>query len=199
MGLTLCFFESLEAGIDEAGRGCLAGPVTAAAVILPQGININGINDSKKLSRINREKLRVEIENKALAYSVFSIDSSIIDKVNILNATIKAMHGAIKSLNIVPKHLLIDGNYFKQYKDIPHKLIVKGDSKYQNIAAASILAKTYRDEFMINLNQKFKKYEWNKNKGYGTSKHREAILNHGTTKYHRKSFRLLNKQLVLNI
>lgn len=199
MSLTLCLFESLEAGVDEAGRGSLAGPVTAAAVILPLGANIPGLNDSKKLSKLKREKLRVEIENKALAYSVVNIDSRIIDEINILNATIKAMHEAIKLLKIVPDHLLIDGNYFNKYQNIPHKCIVRGDSKYQNIAAASILAKTYRDELMLNLDQNFKNYKWNKNKGYGTKEHREAILKHGATKHHRKSFRLLNKQLELNL
>ena len=198
MSLTLSLFESLEAGIDEAGRGSLAGPVTAAAVILPLGSNIIGLNDSKKLSKIKRDKLRIEIENKALAYSVVSINSGEIDKINILNATIKAMHKAIELLNIKPDHLLIDGNYFKNYKNIPHKCIIKGDSKYQNIAAASILAKTSRDKIMTDLHQKFKKYSWIKNKGYGTKQHRQAIFENGTTKHHRKSFRLLKKQLVLD-
>ena len=198
MSLTLSLFESLEAGIDEAGRGSLAGPVTAAAVILPLGSNIIGLNDSKKLSKIKRDKLRIEIENKALAYSVVSINSGEIDKINILNATIKAMHKAIELLNIKPDHLLIDGNYFKNYKNIPHKCIIKGDSKYQNIAAASILAKTSRDKIMTDLHQKFEKYGWIKNKGYGTKHHRQAISENGTTKHHRKSFRLLKKQLVLD-
>ena len=198
MSLTLSLFESLEAGIDEAGRGSLAGPVTAAAVILPLGSNIIGLNDSKKLSKIKRDKLRIEIENKALAYSVVSINSGEIDKINILNATIKAMHKAIELLNIKPDHLLIDGNYFKNYKNIPHKCIIKGDSKYQNIAAASILAKTSRDKIMTDLHQKFEKYGWIKNKGYGTKQHRQAIFENGTTKHHRKSFRLLKKQLVLD-
>lgn len=198
MSLTLTLFESIEAGIDEAGRGSLAGPVTAAAVILPLGSNIIGLNDSKKLSKIKRDKLRIEIENKALAYSVVSINSGEIDKINILNATIKAMHKAIELLNIKPDHLLIDGNYFKNYKNIPHKCIIKGDSKYQNIAAASILAKTSRDKIMTDLHQKFKKYGWIKNKGYGTKQHRQAISENGTTKHHRKSFRLLKKQLVLD-
>ena len=198
MSLTLSLFESLEAGIDEAGRGSLAGPVTAAAVILPLGSNIAGLNDSKKLSKSQRDKLRIEIENKALAYSVVSIDSGEIDKINILNATIKAMHKAIELLNIKPDHLLIDGNYFNNYKNIPHKCIIKGDSKYQNIAAASILAKTHRDKIMIDLHQKFNKYGWITNKGYGTKQHRQAISENGTTKYHRKSFRLLKKQLVLD-
>jgi len=199
MSLALCLFESLEAGIDEAGRGSLAGPVTAAAVILPKGLNITGLNDSKKISKIKRDKLRIEIEDKALAFSVVNINSKLIDESNILKATIKAMHEAIKLLKVKPKHLLIDGNYFNKYKDIPHKCIVKGDSKYQNIAAASILAKTYRDELMVNLALKFNEYGWSKNKGYGTKEHRNAIIKHGLTKYHRKSFRLLNNQLSINI
>ena len=199
MSLALCLFESLEAGIDEAGRGSLAGPVTAAAVILPKGLNITGLNDSKKISKIKRDKLRIEIEGKALAFSVVNINSKLIDESNILKATIKAMHEAIKLLKVKPKHLLIDGNYFNKYKDIPHKCIVKGDSKYQNIAAASILAKTYRDELMVNLALKFNEYGWSKNKGYGTKEHRNAIIKHGLTKYHRKSFRLLNNQLSINI
>ena len=199
MSLALCLFESLEAGIDEAGRGSLAGPVTAAAVILPKGLNITGLNDSKKISKIKRDKLRIEIEDKALAFSVVNINSKLIDESNILKATIKAMHEAIKLLKVKPKHLLIDGNYFNKYKDIPHKCIVKGDSKYQNIAAASILAKTYRDELMVNLALKFNEYGWSKNKGYGTKEHRNAIIKHGLTKYHRKSFRLLNNQLAINI
>ena len=199
MSLALCLFESLEAGIDEAGRGSLAGPVTAAAVILPKGLNIIGLNDSKKISKIKRDKLRIEIEDKALAFSVVNINSKLIDESNILKATIKAMHEAIKLLKVKPKHLLIDGNYFNKYKDIPHKCIVKGDSKYQNIAAASILAKTYRDELMVNLALKFNEYGWSKNKGYGTKEHRNAIIKHGLTKYHRKSFRLLNNQLSINI
>lgn len=193
------FIRALEAGVDEAGRGSLAGPVTAAAVILPPKININGLNDSKKISISKRNKLRIEIENKALAFSVVNIDSKKIDETNILKATIIAMHRAIKLLKVKPNHLLIDGNYFKNYKNIPHKCVIKGDSKYQNIAAASILAKTYRDELMINLSLKFCEYGWSKNKGYGTKEHRAAIEKFGLTKYHRKSFRLFNNQLILGI
>ena len=193
------FIRALEAGVDEAGRGSLAGPVTAAAVILPPKININGLNDSKKISISKRNKLRIEIENKALAFSVVNIDSKKIDETNILKATIIAMHRAIKLLKVKPNHLLIDGNYFKNYKNIPHKCVIKGDSKYQNIAAASILAKTYRDELMINLSLKFCEYGWSKNKGYGTKEHRDAIIKFGLTKYHRKSFRLFNNQLILGI
>ena len=199
MNLKLGVFESNEAGIDEAGRGSLAGPVTAAAVILPNGLNIPELNDSKKLSKNKREKLRHIIENEALAYSVFSINSKIIDKINILNATFKAMHKAIDSLKFRPEHLLIDGNSFIKYKNIPHLCVIKGDAKYQNIAAASILAKTYRDELMIGLDLKFNKYGWKMNKGYGTLYHRSAIKKYGVTKYHRKSFQLFKKQLQLNL
>jgi len=197
--LHLSLFDSLEAGLDEAGRGSLAGPVTAAAVIFRPGTNLPELNDSKKLTKNKREILKNEIEKKALAFSVVSIDSKTIDRINILKATMKAMHDAIKSLKIKPNHLLIDGNYFTRYEDIPHKCIIKGDSKYQNIAAASILAKTYRDKLMINLDSKFDKYGWKKNKGYGTLEHKNAIKIYGTSEHHRKSFRLFNKQLVLNL
>ena len=199
MRLHLSLFDSLEAGLDEAGRGSLAGPVTAAAVIFNPGTNLPELNDSKKLTKNKREILKNEIEKKALAFSVVSVDSKTIDRINILKATMKAMHDAIKSLKIKPNHLLIDGNYFTRYKDIPHKCIIKGDSKYQNIAAASILAKTYRDKLMINLDSKFDKYGWKKNKGYGTLEHKNAIKIYGTSEHHRKSFRLFNKQLVLNL
>ena len=199
MRLHLSLFDSLEAGLDEAGRGSLAGPVTAAAVIFRPGTNLSELNDSKKLTKNKREILKNEIEKKALAFSVVSVDSKTIDRINILKATMKAMHDAIKSLKIKPNHLLIDGNYFTRYKDIPHKCIIKGDSKYQNIAAASILAKTYRDKLMINLDSKFDKYGWKKNKGYGTLEHKNAIKIYGTSEHHRKSFRLFNKQLVLNL
>ncbi len=199
MRLHLSLFDSLEAGLDEAGRGSLAGPVTAAAVIFRPGTNLSELNDSKKLTKNKREILKNEIEKKALAFSVVSVDSKTIDRINILKATMKAMHDAIKSLKIKPNHLLIDGNYFTRYKDIPHKCIIKGDSKYQNIAAASILAKTYRDKLMIDLDSKFDKYGWKKNKGYGTLEHKNAIKIYGTSEHHRKSFRLFNKQLVLNL
>ena len=199
MSLRLNFFGSLEAGVDEAGRGSLAGPVTAAAVILPKNFNSVILNDSKKISKLKRNLLRKIIEKEAIAFSVINVESKIIDKINILNATMKAMHLAIGNLKVKPKHLLIDGNFFYDFKNIPHKCIVKGDSKYQNIAAASILAKTYRDDYMLNLNKINCNYEWDKNKGYGTEKHREAIKKYGTTKFHRKSFQLLKKQLVLNL
>lgn len=199
MSLRLNFFGSLEAGVDEAGRGSLAGPVTAAAVILPKNFNSVILNDSKIISKLKRNRLRKIIEKEAIAFSVINVESKIIDKINILNATMKAMHLAIGNLKVKPKHLLIDGNFFYNFKNIPHKCIVKGDSKYQNIAAASILAKTYRDDYMLNLNKINCNYEWDKNKGYGTEKHREAIKKYGTTKFHRKSFQLLKKQLVLNL
>ena len=199
MSLRLNFFGSLEAGVDEAGRGSLAGPVTAAAVILPKNFNSVILNDSKIISKLKRNRLRKIIEKEAIAFSVINVESKIIDKINILNATMKAMHLAIVNLKVKPKHLLIDGNFFYNFKNIPHKCIVKGDSKYQNIAAASILAKTYRDDYMLNLNKINCNYEWDKNKGYGTEKHREAIKKYGTTKFHRKSFQLLKKQLVLNL
>ena len=199
MSLRLNFFGSLEAGVDEAGRGSLAGPVTAAAVILPKNFNSVILNDSKIISKLKRNRLRKIIEKEAIAFSVINVESKIIDKINILNATMKAMHLAIGNLKVKPKHLLIDGNFFYNFKNIPHKCIVKGDSKYQNIAAASILAKTYRDDYMLNLNKINCNYEWDKNKGYGTEKHRKAIKKYGTTKFHRKSFQLLKKQLVLNL
>ena len=199
MGLKLSFSGSLEAGIDEAGRGSLAGPVTAAAVILPDNFNSEILDDSKKISKLKRNKLRKIIEKEAVAFSVINIESKIIDEINILNATIKAMHLAIQNLKVIPRHLLIDGNFFYDYKNIPHTCIIKGDGKYQNIAAASILAKTYRDDHMLNLNKINCNYGWNKNKGYGTKKHREAIKNYGITKFHRKSFQLLKKQLLLNL
>ncbi len=199
MSLRLNFFGSLEAGVDEAGRGSLAGPVTAAAVILPKTFNSEILNDSKKISKLKRNQLRKIIEREAITFSVVNIESKIIDKINILNATMKAMHLAISNLKVKPIHLLIDGNFFYDFKNIPHKCIIKGDSKYQNIAAASILAKTYRDDYMLNLNKINCNYGWDKNKGYGTEKHREAIKKYGTTKFHRKSFQLLKKQLVLNL
>ena len=199
MNLKPSFFSDYEAGIDEAGRGSLAGPVTAAAVVLPINFSSKFLDDSKKISKIRRIELRKMIEKKAVAFSVVHVEPKIIDKLNILKATMHAMHLAIQKLKIEPKHLLIDGNFFYRYKNIPHKCIIKGDSKYQNIAAASILAKTYRDEYMIYLNEINCDYGWNKNKGYGTKEHREAIKNHGITKFHRKSFQLFKKQLELKL
>lgn len=191
------FREScIEAGCDEAGRGCLAGPVFAAAVILPQDYINHELNDSKKLSEKKRNKLRSQIENEALAWSVAFIDNEQIDEINILNASILAMHKAIDGLNTIPSLLLIDGNRFKFYKKIDHVCLVKGDGQYLSIAAASVLAKTYRDEYMFALHKEFPRYSWNKNKGYGTEDHRRAISDFGITPYHRKSFRL-NEQLKL--
>ena len=189
----------LEAGTDEAGRGCLAGPVTAAAVILPKDIYIPKLNDSKKLTGNQRNKLRKEIELKAIAFSVEHVMQDEIDKINILNASIKAMHKALRKLCVSPKFIAVDGNQFKPFKKIPHKCIIKGDAKFQNIAAASILAKTHRDEYMKLIHQKFKNYFWNKNKGYPTKKHREAIKKYGITKYHRKSFKLISNQIEMNL
>lgn len=184
----------IEAGCDEAGRGCLAGPVFAAAVILPKDFINDFINDSKKLKAKQRIYLRGIIEQNALYWAVGSIDNEEIDEINILNASFHAMHSAIDKLGFEPELLLIDGNRFKKYKNIPHKCIIKGDAEYMSIAAASILAKTYRDEFMEKIHEEFPQYNWNKNKGYGTLEHREAIIKHGICSYHRKSFRL-NEQL----
>ncbi len=180
----------LEAGCDEAGRGCLAGPVFAAAVILPPGFNNEVLNDSKKLSRKNRDSLRKLIEESALAWSVAMVDNHTIDEINILNASFAAMHLAIKGLKKVPEFLIIDGNRFKPFRDIPYQCIVKGDAKYMSIAAASILAKTHRDEFMTRLHEKYPQYGWNRNMGYPTLFHRQAIGRMGITPYHRKSFRM---------
>ena len=189
----------LEAGTDEAGRGCLAGPVTASAVILPKDIYIPKLNDSKKLTENQRNKLRKEIELKAIAFSVEHVMQDEIDKINILNASIKAMHKALGKLCVIPKFIAVDGNQFKPFKKIPHKCIIKGDAKFQSIAAASILAKTHRDEYMKLIHQKFKNYFWNKNKGYPTKKHREAIKKYGITIYHRKSFKLISNQIEMNL
>ena len=188
-----------EAGVDEAGRGSLAGPVTASAVILPKGYTNKQLNDSKKISPTRRELLRKDIEKNAIAYSVINISAKIIDKRNILNATFMAMNSAIKKLNVVPQFIIVDGNRFKNYLDIPSKCIVKGDQKYLNIAAASILAKTYRDKFMKNLHIDNPRYKWEKNKGYGTPEHRESIIKYGRTKFHRKTYKLKEEQLNLNL
>ena len=197
--LKLQYKKGLEAGIDEAGRGCLAGPVTAACVILPNDFCSNKLNDSKKISKKLREKLRIKIEKEAITFSITHIFSQEIDKINILNATIKAMHNSISKLKIRPERIIIDGNYFKQYENIPYKCIIKGDEKFQNIAAASILAKTHRDELMNSLNKNFPNYNWNENKGYPTKKHRESIKRYGVTIHHRKSFKLFDKQTKLNL
>ena len=183
--------ELLEAGCDEAGRGCLAGPVFAAAVILPKDFFHLTLNDSKQLTEKERYELRPYIEEKAVAFSVASLCNKKIDQFNILNASIKSMHIAVKKLSIQPGMLLIDGNRFKKYKKIPHCCIIQGDSIYSSIAAASILAKTYRDDFMKQLHRKHPKYNWQQNKGYATLEHREALNKYGPTSYHRKSFRLI--------
>ena len=188
-----------EAGIDEAGRGSLAGPVTAAAVILGKDLNNKDLNDSKKLSPKKRLELKKYIEKIALAYSVAFVNSSHIDKNNILNSTFKAMHMSLKGLDIEPDFILVDGNLFKPYRDLKHKCIIKGDQQYQNIAAASILAKTYRDEYMSNLHIKFPEYNWIKNKGYGTKYHIDMIKKFGITKYHRKSFQIKSNQQILEL
>tara|TARA_B100000003_G_scaffold205089_1_gene218137 strand:- start:695 stop:1294 length:600 start_codon:yes stop_codon:yes gene_type:complete len=189
----------IEAGTDEAGRGCLAGPVTAAAVIFPKNISIPKINDSKKLTENQRNQLCKEIESKSIAFSVQHVMQNEIDKLNILNASIKAMHKALEKLSLYPEFIAVDGNKFKNFKKIPHKCIIKGDSKFQHIAAASILAKTYRDKYMKLIHQKFEKYYWDNNKGYPTKKHREAIKKYGVTIHHRKSFNLFSKQTELNL
>jgi len=183
--------EYPEVGCDEAGRGCLSGPVTAAAVILPDDFESNLLNDSKKLSEKNRNILRKQIEEEAIAYGVAFVSHERIDEINILNASIEAMHHAIDKLSVVPKHIIVDGNRFKPYKDINHDTIIKGDGKYLSIAAASILAKTYRDEYMEKLHLEFPEYDWKQNKGYPTIKHRKAIEKFGATEYHRKTFKLL--------
>ena len=180
-----------ETGCDEAGRGCLCGPVTAAAVILPQNFESDLLNDSKKITKKNRGILRKKIENEALAYGVAFVSHERIDEINILNASIEAMHKAIDKLDITPKHIIVDGNRFKPYKNINHDTIIKGDGKYLSIAAASILAKTYRDEYMEKLHLEFPEYDWKQNKGYPTKKHREAIAKFGTTPHHRITFKLL--------
>ena len=189
--------SKFEAGIDEAGRGSLAGPVTAAAVILPKKYKNIDLDDSKKISEKKRFQLKKIIENDALDFSVFFVTSKIIDKTNILKSTIKAMHGAIDGLKIRPDFLSVDGNRFLNYKKIEHKCIIKGDTKYQNIAAASILAKTYRDIYMKNLHERFPLFGWNKNKGYGTNFHIEMIKENGMTEFHRKTFKLKSSQLKL--
>lgn len=189
--------NKIEAGCDEAGRGCLAGPVFAAAVILPRNYKNDLLNDSKKLTHRQRTLLRPEIENQAVAWAVASVDNEKIDEINILNASILAMHLAIDKLSTKPQMLLIDGNRFKPYKQIPYKCFVKGDGTYLSIAAASVLAKTHRDEYMEKIHHEFPVYDWIKNKGYPTQSHKRAITSHGISPYHRKSFRL-SEQLKIN-
>ena len=179
-----------EAGCDEAGRGCLAGPVVAAAVILPKGYKNKRLNDSKKVSKKLRNELRLDIEKKAISIGIGIVDERKIEKINILQASLLAMHIAISKLNTVPSHLVIDGNKFNPYPEIEHTCVVKGDGKFLNIAAASIIAKTTRDDIMIELSKKYPNYLWNKNKGYPTKKHKLAISRYGITGNHRKSFKL---------
>ena len=198
--LTLKFsnFE-IECGTDEAGRGCLAGPVTAAAIILPDDFKLDLLNDSKQLSEKIRQELKPLIEEKAIDFAVSHLEPKIIDDINILNASITAMQQCIVQLNPQPDYIIVDGNRFKPVKNIPFSTIIKGDSKYMSIAAASVLAKTYRDAFMEKIHEEFPMYNWKKNKGYPTAEHREAIRKYGITKYHRMSFRLLPEQLKLEL
>jgi ribonuclease HII len=191
--------KGLEAGCDEAGRGCLAGPVFAAAVILSRDTDIPLLNDSKQLSNAQRYELRDEIEKKAIAFSVASLDNEEIDNHNIFKSSILAMHRAIEGLSTLPELLLIDGKYFYDYDGIPHQCIIKGDGKYLSIAAASVLAKTYRDDYMIKLDKAYPNYSWKSNKGYPTKQHRQAIKDFGITPFHRKSFRLLPEAQQLKI
>ena len=194
--LTKCEFEC---GTDEAGRGCLAGPVTAGAVILPKYFNNDMLNDSKQLSKVERDILKPLIIENAIAFSISHVFEDDIDELNILNASILAMHQAVEGLSVLPEFIIVDGNRFKPYKDVPHQTVIKGDGKYQSIAAASILAKTHRDQYMCMIHEEYPVYNWKQNKGYPTKEHREAIQKYGITKYHRKSFRLFEEQLKLDV
>ena len=185
--------DKIEAGCDEAGRGCLAGAVFAAAVILPRDFANAELNDSKKLTKKQRNSLRIIIEQEALAWAVARLDPEVIDEINILNASILAMQKAVEQLEIEPQLLLIDGNRFKPYKDIPHQCIVKGDGKFLSIAAASVLAKTHRDEYMLALDEEFPQYDWKNNKGYPCKKHRQGLFTFGVTPHHRKSYNLFGQ------
>lgn len=189
----------LECGTDEAGRGCLAGPVTAAAVILDVGFTNDVLNDSKQLTETKRDVLKPIIESEALSFGVAHVFHDEIDKINILNASILAMHKSIEKLQPIPEFIIVDGNKFKPYKTIPFETIIKGDCKYMSIAAASVLAKTYRDAYMNMIHEEYPMYNWKQNKGYPTKEHREAIKQYGITKYHRKTFRLLPDQLELDL
>ncbi len=197
ISLLLPFFHNkfIEAGLDEAGRGCYAGPVFAAAVILPKDFYHPLLNDSKQLTKEEREALRPVIEKECVAYAVSSVSNDEIDRINILQASFKAMHLALNKLKSKPEILLVDGNRFKPYKKYPHHCIVKGDGIYSSIAAASVLAKTYRDAHMQHLHKKYKMYSWHKNKGYGTAEHRSAIDAHGLCRYHRKSFNIYSMKI----
>ncbi len=197
--MLLPFFQDglIEAGCDEAGRGCLAGPVFAASVILPRNFSHDILTDSKQLSEKQRYALRVYIEREAVTFAVARVDHDEIDRINILNASFLAMHKALAMLNIQPEFILIDGNRFKPYQKVPHECIIKGDGKYFSIAAASILAKTYRDDFMHKISGEHPQYDWHNNKGYPTAKHREAVTAYGMSPYHRKTFRITDPQLDL--
>jgi ribonuclease HII len=200
MGLKRFYTKGqLEAGCDEAGRGCLAGPVFAAAVVLNERKPIKGLDDSKKLTEKQRNELRLEIEDRALSFGVAQLSNNDIDKFNILKASFMAMHAALDKLDIAPELLLIDGNRFIPYKKIKHECVIKGDAKFQSIAAASILAKTYRDEYMRDVHEKYPEYNWVQNMGYPTKAHREAIKQFGTTPLHRMTFKLLNEQITLDL
>lgn len=194
------YYQTLtEVGTDEAGRGCLAGPVTASAILLPSKFKHPLLNDSKQLSEKSRMKLKPFLEDTAVCFGVAHVFPEEIDKINILNASIKAMHLAIDQLTEKPEFIIVDGNRFKPYKNIPFECIIKGDAKYMSIAAASVLAKTYRDLYMEKLHLEYPMYNWKKNKGYPTKEHREAIRKYGISKYHRKSFKQLPEQLELNL
>jgi len=197
--LKSCLYHNLvEAGCDEAGRGCLAGPVFAAAVILPKNFKHPVLNDSKMLTKKQRDVLKNEIISSSVAWKVAFVTNEEIDEMNILRASIKAMHLAINELDTKPQFLLIDGNRFYPYKEVPHQTIIKGDGLYFSIAAASVLAKTFRDEYMEKIHEEYPLYGWNRNMGYGTKEHREAIGRFGITPYHRRSFNLLNSQMKIN-
>lgn len=187
-----------EAGTDEAGRGCLAGPVTAAAIILKPDFTHKTLNDSKQLTARQRIQLHPILKEESLAYAIAHVFPDTIDKINILNASIKAMHLALDQLDLTPEHIVVDGNKFSPYRQIPHTCVVKGDSKFMHIAAASVLAKTARDAYMEKIHLEYPMYAWDKNKGYPTTAHREALRKHGPCKYHRRSFRLLPEQLQLD-
>ena len=192
------YTQLVEAGTDEAGRGCLAGPVTAAAVILPPDFTHSLLNDSKKLNKKQREALRPIIEQEAIAFSVAHCSVAEIEEINILNASIKAMHKAIEGLSMQPEFIAVDGNRFHNFKKIPYECFIKGDGRYLNIAAASVLAKTYRDDVMMDLDLEYPQYHWKSNKGYPTKSHREGIVETGVSPYHRKTFRLLPEQLEID-
>ncbi len=189
--------ELIEAGCDEAGRGCLAGPVFAAAVILPRNFSHDVLTDSKQLCEKDRYQLRTCIEREAIAYAVAQVDHEEIDRINILNASLLAMHLALEQLHIRPGFILVDGNRFKSYQQVPHQCVIKGDGKYYSIAAASILAKTYRDDHMHRLSEEHPQYGWKSNKGYPTIKHRDAVMSYGMSPYHRRTFRVTDPQMSL--